>query len=73
MAAMPHEVMGLQAKAEIHPLRQLQALAALDRRDPIGSRVFDHGAWRGDWPLPSRSTWQRMSEEPWLGLAAWEP
>ena len=60
VTALPYEVMELQAKAELHPLRQLQALAAMDRRDPLGSKVLDHGTWRGDWPLPSRTTWQRM-------------
>ncbi|CAK9112833.1 Copia protein [Durusdinium trenchii] len=49
VTALPYEVMELQAKAELHPLRQLQALAAMDRRDPLGSKVLDHGTWRGDW------------------------
>ena len=60
VTALPHEVMETQAKAEVHPLRQLQALAALDRRDPLSARVCDHGTWRGEWPLPSRTTLKRM-------------
>ena len=46
-------------KTEQHPLRQIQAMAALDRLDPEMCEVRDHGSWKGQWQLPSRTQWER--------------
>ena len=46
-------------RTEEHPLRQIQAMAALDRLDPEGCDVKDHGSWKGQWQLPSRTQWER--------------
>ena len=48
-----------------HPLMHVYHGACLDRSDPLGSQVEDHGSWHGQWPLPSRSEWQVRSR---LGL-----
>ena len=48
-----------QAKeGEVHPLVQLQALAAQDRAAADGGAARDHGTWDGRWPLPSRSEYE---------------
>ena len=44
----------------VHPLLKIQALAALDKRNPETCVVRDHGTWDGRWPLPSRSDWEIM-------------
>ena len=59
------ERLEMLAFAEQHPLKQIQALAKLDRLDPEGAKVQDHGTWRGYWPLPSRTEWMAMRS---LGL-----
>ena len=41
----------------IHPLVRLHAEACGDRLQPLDSVVHDHGTWRGDWNLPSRTEW----------------
>ena len=46
------------AEPNVHPLRQAQLGACLDRMDPLESEVKDHGSWGGRWDLPSRSEWQ---------------
>ena len=56
---MSHEVMETMAFAAVHPLRQLQAQVALDHQHPAEAQVPDHGTWRGNWPLPSRTEFKR--------------
>ena len=56
---MSHEVMEAMAYAEVHPLRQIQAQATLDHQNPMEAKVPDHGTWRGNWPMPSRTEFQR--------------
>ena len=48
--------------SSVHPLRQLWAEAAEDRKNPSDHFVEDRGTWKGDWPLPSRSQWQAVSK-----------
>ncbi|CAJ1404860.1 unnamed protein product [Effrenium voratum] len=45
-----------------HPLRQLHDLSIRDRLDPESGEVRDHGTWRGDWPMPSRTYIQAMKQ-----------
>ncbi|CAK8991083.1 unnamed protein product [Durusdinium trenchii] len=54
-----HEVMEMEAYANVHPLRQIQIMAEQDRLNPLEARVRDHGTWRGNWPLPSRTEFKR--------------
>ncbi|CAK8986330.1 Copia protein [Durusdinium trenchii] len=54
-----HEVMEMEAYANVHPLRQIQIMAEQDRLNPLEARVRDHGTWRGNWPLPSRTGFKR--------------
>ncbi|CAK9086030.1 Uncharacterized protein SCF082_LOCUS40715, partial [Durusdinium trenchii] len=54
-----HEVMEMEAYANVHPLRQIQIMAEQDRLNPLEARVRDHGTWRGNWPLPSRTEFRR--------------
>ena len=35
----------------VHPLLQLQALAEMDRREPLEVRENDHGTWDGRWAI----------------------
>ena len=59
---MSHEVMEAMAYAEVHPLRQIQAQAILDHHNPMEAKVPDHGTWRGNWPMPSRTEFKRRQE-----------
>eukprot|EP00439_Symbiodinium_sp_Y106_P036615 s2874_g4.t1 len=46
------------AEGEVHPLVRLQAQAALERMEADRGKVKDHGAWGGDWPLPTRTEYE---------------
>ncbi|CAK9056892.1 Fucoxanthin-chlorophyll a-c binding protein F [Durusdinium trenchii] len=54
-----HEVLETLAFSHVHPLRQIQQMAELDRQDPLSALVHDHGTWRGNWPLPSRTEFKK--------------
>ena len=63
-----HDVLTLSVlNGSEHPIRLLQKLAAHDRKHPLEAEVHDHGTWKGDWPLPSRSDWQghQLCKLPW--------
>ncbi|CAJ1401481.1 unnamed protein product [Effrenium voratum] len=48
-----------------HPLLKVQAMAELDRRNPVERMENDHGTWDGRWSQLCQSEWNLMRE---LGL-----
>ena len=51
----------------VHPLKLIEECALAEKKSPLDFVVHDHGTWRGDWPLPSRSDWwgHQICKLPW--------
>ena len=51
----------------VHPLKLIEECVLAEKKSPLDFVVHDHGTWRGDWPLPSRSDWwgHQICKLPW--------